>query len=130
MKQSSYRSCCTYLFAVSISEKTLRKPWFNYRSAWTCTRLPALREHIALTFKSSKTCACVQDMSRRILRQVRMRATECGCVQRCFSKLCIFRPVAARAERKVPRYSVLNVLKHGREIEGNHAQVPPLSSAH
>ena len=130
MKQSSYRSCCTYLFAVSISEKTLRKPWFNYRSAWTCTHLPALRERIALTFKSSKTCACVQDMSRRILRQVRMRATECGCVQRCFSKLCIFRPVAARAERKVPRYSVLSVLKHGREIEGNHAQVPPLSSAH
>ena len=93
----SYRSC---LFAVSISEKTSQKAHVQYR--WTCTRLP-LHERIALTFKSSKTCACAQDMSRRILRQVRMRATECGCVQRCFSKWCIFRPVAARAERKVPR---------------------------
>ena len=125
--------CCFYL--------GLRKP-FNYRcqtihsniygqpAAWTCTRLRALRERIAL---SSNTCACAQDMSRQILRQVRMRTSECGCVQRCFSKRCIFRQVAARAERKVPRYSVLSVLKHGREIEGflrNHTQVPPLSSTH
>ena len=77
--------------------------------SWTCTRLQALRERIALTFK---TCACAQGMSWRIFRpKISRYACAQPCVQRCFSKRCIFRPVAARAERKVPHYSVLSVLK-------------------
>ena len=116
----SYKSCCLLFLSRKKLSESPRSTGSNIavkpQLGRVCTRLPSLRKRIALTFKSSNTCACAQDMSRRILRQVRMRATECGCVQRCFSKRCIFRPVAARAERKVPRYSVL--------------KVPPLSSAH
>ena len=112
----SYRSCCTYLFAVSISEKTLRKPRFNWccqTAAWTCTRLPALRERIALTFKSSNTCACAHGgfSAKYACAQLNVGVSSA-----------VFRSGVSSVQwqleqKKVPCYSVLSVLKHGPEIE-------------
>ena len=92
--------------------------WFNYRcqtAAWTCTRLPALRERIAPTFKSFKhvrmrTGYVTADSPPSTHARNRMWV----CPALFFEAVYIFRQVAARAERKD---SVLSVLKHGCEIE-------------
>ena len=45
-------------------------------------RLPALRERIALTFKSSNTCACAQDIMAARLQGQGTRYDMCGKVVR------------------------------------------------
>ena len=77
---------------------------FRLLGPWDLVPYLCLRERIALMFKSSNACA--QDVSRRIFRQVRIRATECGCVQRFFEAVYL------------PSSTALLSAKHGREIEG------------
>ena len=86
--------CCTF-FGKTLRESTRS----TSKRSWTCiyTLTNTHRAHVHGVCSNSQP-------SWWILRPVRMCATECGCVQRCFSKL---RPVAERS-----------VLKHGREIEG------------
>ena len=117
----SYRSCCTYLFAVFISEKTLRKPtfnWFNYRcqtAAWTCTRLLALRERIALTFKSQ-----TRAHAHRICHGGFSAKYACAQPNVGVSST-VFRSVSAKWQLEQKENSVL---KHGREIEGFSETTP------
>ena len=109
--------CCFY--RTFSGKKPLRMHIFNYHCPNAARRVRAYHANAGRV--SFKPCACAQAMCISVImttvnhhggfsaqRLVSTHACNlCGYVQRCFSKRCIFRPVAARAERK-----------HGREIEG------------